>query len=747
MKTPRRAARRAGLHLAGVTTLLALALVWWQGAKEPDYRQGRRLLLAPEGARQTQRVVLEEQARLAFELAGGEALRCAAIVPGAEAVLVLRAGAAPSGGQALSVALRLGRAGQPLEELARWPLTPRWQEFRQPLPVTPGEDITLEFVVAGPAGALALLCEPVLLSAGRGVDETEAALLTRTQTDDLLARMGHARVFAPPSPERARAGLAGPACIALSPASPLQLRAQALVLGSQLEVTLLAARPHPEGASTPARVLLTVDGQPQAVIPVDLSAHTAPVDVETLTAIDLSPWAGRSVDLSLQREGGDNLFVGVRDLTVSAPQRVPRRAYDPEHTLNVLLVTVESLRADRLGSYGYARGATPTLDALAGRGGRWERVLAPSSWNLPNLASLLTGVSPLTHGLGLAEARTLTPRRPTLAETAAWSGVTTALFAAGHALDESTGLARGFETVRRGDLPADVLVEEALAWLEEAQQYRWFLMLHLADPAAPHEPRSSDLRRVKSEPSLALVESLRRLDSRPGVAEALAVELGPLYDAEVAGVDRALAALFAGLSQRGLLERTLVVVVGVMGEEFYEHGGRWHGQTLHEEVLAVPLLAAGPGVRGPDGRAFVVQEPIELVDVTRLLAKLGRLASPEQLQGRLPPPYGPTLPDPVAHAVLRPVPGITGVTLDASRSRRWLRLADPLRQRVSLFDLQSDPLAQQDLLAAREGLNTGRAAAEVRLQENSLAASFERWRHGALSTAGAQPTPQPAVSP
>src|SRR5262249_31125847 len=157
------------------------------------------------------------------------------------------------------------------------------------------------------------------------------------------------------------------------------------------------------------------------------------------------------------------------------------------------------------------------------------------------------------------------------------------------------------------------LAERALDWLEQAQQFRWFLTLVLSDPDFPYEPDPQDVARLRGAASPAFVESLRRLDSRPGAAERLAVELGTLYDGVVGGVDRAIGMLVRWLAERALLRDTVVAVVGAEGEEFYEHNGRLHGQTLFDEVVAVPLVMAGPGLYGPDGGPFAESEPIDLV--------------------------------------------------------------------------------------------------------------------------------------
>src|SRR5690606_3414645 len=128
-----------------------------------------------------------------------------------------------------------------------------------------------------------------------------------------------------------------------------------------------------------------------------------------------------------------------------------------------------------------------------------------------NVATLLTGVSPLAHGLGLRPGRVLGPRRTTLAQAAAWAGVTTCALGNTGVVGPDTGLDRGYETVHTARLPAGQLVERAVDWLADAGQFRWFLTLHLDDLLAPHEPPLEDLLAVTPEPDPALVERLRPL--------------------------------------------------------------------------------------------------------------------------------------------------------------------------------------------------------------------------------------------
>jgi arylsulfatase A-like enzyme len=732
----------AALRLLAVAAGIVAFAYWWRLEKAPDFHADRRLVLRPDAAGgQPGRVELGGAARMAWTVTAGRALRFGATVPGEDPVLRFLEGARDG---APELAVRVVPALGERREAASHAASPAgWTLRRVPLPAAAGEEVTLELAVpgegdgAGGTDAVAI-ADVVLESAGRGVDETETLITAWAQVDELLGRATGERWAAPAAGARARAGLDGPVCALLEAGRPVYTLVDSVPAPGRLDVVLHVVKPWPEGPSTGGRVLLSLDGRPAGALPVRLPAGR--LWVETLTQLDTAPWAGGDLDVAVELEGASNLWVGVRELSLSAPRNVPRVPSRARGGHNVLLVVVDSLRADRLGCYGHPGAATPNLDALAARGGRWTRVLAPSSWTLPNVATLLTGVSPISHGLGMSTPGVLSGRVATLAQTAGWSGITTAAFSSSPYLSGRTDLNRGYQTFAFEPLPADVLIEHALDWLVDARQYRWFLTLHLTDVSAPYDPSPADRARVPAEPPPELVASLRRLDSRPGAAEAMAQEVGRPYDAELAGLDGALGTLLDALREEGLLERTLVFVVGAAGEEFYDHKGRLHGQTLYDEVVRVPLIAAGPGLRTGLGGAFVEDEPIELVDVTRLIAYAGQLSSLATLQGRMPPPFAPVLPDPVAHAVLRPFPGVTDRSLDASRSRRWLRVLDHRTGEERLHDLQADPQAQVDLLERDLG-------GEPRFQADSLARAFADWHRACAAASTGVPERVPMEAP
>lgn len=262
----------------------------------------------------------------------------------------------------------------------------------------------------------------------------------------------------------------------------------------------------------------------------------------------------------------------------------------------VLLVTIDTLRADRVGCYGRKEARTPTLDALAARGVRFESVWTSVPLTLPAHASLLTGRHPPEHGLHVNGRAALGSAAPTLGEHAKSAGCATAAFVSSAVLDGAFGLDRGFDQyddelgpIVVGGAPviersAKETIDAARAWIG-AQQGPWFAWVHLYDPHMPWQAE----------------EPWRSSVPDP-------------YDAEIAAVDAQLARLLAACDPR----TTLVVATSDHGEGLGEHGEQTHGVLVHEATLHVPLIVAGPGA----GSGLVVRQPVALVDLAPTIAAL-----------------------------------------------------------------------------------------------------------------------------
>jgi arylsulfatase A-like enzyme len=284
-------------------------------------------------------------------------------------------------------------------------------------------------------------------------------------------------------------------------------------------------------------------------------------------------------------------------------------------------VTLDTTRADHVGAYGYRHVDTPSLDALAAEGVRYERATASSPLTLPSHATLLTGLLPPRHGVRANGVHVLADEARTLAELLGDAGYETAAFVGAFVLDSRFGLAQGFDRydddLSEGTRPsrytyaqrdAGRVTEAALAWLAESGE-PFFLWVHYFDPHAPYAPPGFDPKAVR-------------------------VPFRTPYDAEIGFADSQLARLLGALATAGRDRRTLVAVTADHGEALLEHGEATHGLFVYEATLRVPLL-----VRFPDRRraGTVVSAPVSLADLMpSLLAWLGREV-PADLDGRVLP--------------------------------------------------------------------------------------------------------------
>ncbi len=327
------------------------------------------------------------------------------------------------------------------------------------------------------------------------------------------------------------------------------------------------------------------------------------------------------------------LALGVLLALACAPAGRPR---------GVILISIDTLRADHLGCYGYERPTTPALDRLAAEGVRFARATAPSPWTIPSHASMLTGLLPPGHGM-LDFDRQLPPEVRNLGEILKGHGFESAAFININYLLPASGLTRGFDRVvyhptrgeggvqTRSAPRAVATVEEALARSDE-RPFFWFV--HTFDVHTDYRPDAAHREAFVRPYDGGLDGSTKTLNRvRQGELAASAEDIAharDLYDAGIRQLDDVLGGLFAFLEETGLADETLVVVTSDHGEEFLEHGSVLHGRTLYDEVIRVPLLIRGPGV--PRGR--VVEQPVQLVDVVpTLLALLGLPPAPD-LDGR-----------------------------------------------------------------------------------------------------------------
>lgn len=330
-------------------------------------------------------------------------------------------------------------------------------------------------------------------------------------------------------------------------------------------------------------------------------------------------------------------------VAVGALAMVPLRA--PARSPNVLIVVVDTLRADRLGAYGNVRGLTPFLDELATRGTRFANAYATSSWTCPSVASLLTSRYPSQHHVTSFEGQ-LGDAEVTLAETLQEHGYTAGGFSANFRLADTHGYAQGFDHWRSyvtqnktaNKVRGDRLLRESGEWIARTRsttQAPMLVYLQYMEPHTPYMPPEPYLSRFIRQPdgADATVARNKLIAEAPGEKALTAPEidlLTSLYDGEVAAADAQLRMLFEELERSGFLHDAIVVVTADHGEEFGEHNQFLHGFTLYNTAIRVPLIITAPGLAA--GR--VVDDNVSLLDVAPTVLDLAKLPAATTFEGR-----------------------------------------------------------------------------------------------------------------
>jgi arylsulfatase A-like enzyme/Tfp pilus assembly protein PilF len=282
---------------------------------------------------------------------------------------------------------------------------------------------------------------------------------------------------------------------------------------------------------------------------------------------------------------------------------------------NVVLITLDTTRADRIGCYGHLPAMTPTLDSLAARGVLFERAYATCPVTLPSHCSMFTGLTPRGHGIHHNGMGSLDPRVPLLAEMLSARGYDTGAFVGAFVLNRKFGLSRGFQKYddatgaefidgrlqrRRGALR---VVGAALEWLGGRSSRPFFCWVHLFDPHAPYQARVDQFG--------------QQFVDRP-------------YDSGIALCDQEIGRILEFLRHRNLDDQTLIVVAGDHGEGLGEHGEREHGHQLYDSTLRVPLIFAHSRLTKTGYR---VPDPVSLVDLMPTLADCLGLKIPDRMSG------------------------------------------------------------------------------------------------------------------
>src|SRR5438309_11036344 len=283
---------------------------------------------------------------------------------------------------------------------------------------------------------------------------------------------------------------------------------------------------------------------------------------------------------------------------------------------NVIVITIDTLRADHLGCYGYKQIKTPNIDALAADGARFDRAYTPVPVTLPAHTVIFTGTYPMLSGIHDFSANKLNPEQPTLASILKERGYTTGAVIGSAVLDRRFGLDHGFDfyydhfdfsRLQESNLDemerlGNVVADTALDWLANNYQKKFFLWMHLYDPHYPYRPPAPYSEEYRDRP----------------------------YDGEIAFADAQVGRLIEFLKDKGLYQNTLIILSGDHGESLGEHGEKTHGFFIYNATLHVPLIIHLPGGM----HAKTLANLVNLADLMPTVLDALNIQIPAQVQGQ-----------------------------------------------------------------------------------------------------------------
>ena len=288
----------------------------------------------------------------------------------------------------------------------------------------------------------------------------------------------------------------------------------------------------------------------------------------------------------------------------------------PASPSNVVVITIDTLRADHVGCYGDKEIKTPNIDALAQEGIRFERAFTPVPVTLPAHTALFTGTYPLRSGMHDFADNKLNPSQPTLASVLKAKGYTTGAVIGSAVLDSRFGLNHGFDfyydhfdfsrlqesNLDEMERPGDAVADQAIEWLDQNYRKKFFLWMHLYDPHYPYRPPSPYSEEYKDRP----------------------------YDGEIAFADSQVGRLIRELKDKGVYQNTLIVLTGDHGESLGEHGEKTHGFFIYNATLHIPVVIRLPG--SPAARTVFAL--ISLPDLMPTVLSYLKIDVPSEVQGR-----------------------------------------------------------------------------------------------------------------
>ena len=403
---------------------------------------------------------------------------------------------------------------------------------------------------------------------------------------------------------------------------------------------------------------------------------------------------------------------------------------------NVIVLLVDTLRRDHLSFFGYDRATSPELDRLFGESFVFTSAYTPSTWTIPSVASLFTGFYPSSHGVTSA-LHGIPEDAPTLAEHFRSYGYRTAAFVGNPILTGRNGFAQGFGHYFPPDPPwwsfhnrtaieriatqlrrpgtqglAWKLAEEALRWARHDPQKPLFLYVHFMEPHSPYAPPAQNRRAVAPDAPPGSAEPPRLhnhlseienpdchdwecLTNPPRLPDDELAGMVANYDGEIHALDAGIGTLLDGLRELDLFDRSHLIFCSDHGEEFFDHRGWYHGNSIYEEMSACPLAYRPPG--GIAGERTIAR-PVGLLDIVPTLCEKLGLDTPPLHQGRIIPELFGREPITQRTPVLTEWPR----HLFALRLGPWKLIQRGLAEDPDwrLFDLERDPREAHDLAAA-----------------------------------------------
>ncbi len=353
-----------------------------------------------------------------------------------------------------------------------------------------------------------------------------------------------------------------------------------------------------------------------------------------------------------------------------------------KQNLNYILISVDTLRADRVGCYGFPGIETPTMDMFASRGVLFEHCIAQTPLTLPSHTSLLTGTQPLFHGVRDNGGFLVPQELTTLAEVFKEKDYQTSAFVAAYVLDSKWGLDQGFDyyfdqfdlskykSISLGNVQrrGDEVIDETLSWLEQHKNERFFTWIHLYDPHTPYDPPSPFRERYPNRP----------------------------YIGEIAYTDSQLGRLWSYLEQNDLVENTVLIFVADHGESLGEHDESTHGYFVYQEGVHVPLIVVTPF---PELHNLRRKTVVSLVDIMPTILEMDETPIPSQVQGQslLPIMYDEQgFENNIAYAeTFYPRFHYGWSELKTIQERQYKLIIAP---DLELYDLDQDPEERQNLI-------------------------------------------------